>query len=371
MKAKLHIVSFDIPYPPDYGGITDVFYKIKSLYDAGIEIILHCYEYGDRLQAPILLSYCTHVFYYKRNTGIHGISLSTPYIVSSRKNTQLVYNLLKDDAPIFLEGIHCTFLLYDKRFKHRYIALRAHNVEYIYYAFLFKNESNIFKKLYYGIETLLLKRYERNMPNLSAIYTVSQADTEIYKKLYPITQVECITSFRSHKRVISLVGTGKYCIYHGNLSVNENILVVISLAKVIWETLEIPLIIAGKNPPQEVIDLQNDFIQIIANPDTDSMQKLIQEAHIQVLPGIFPTGIKLKILNALFEGRYCITNMATGESSLDQCIVFASTTQDYIEKIKKYMQLPFNEFELEKRKELLQNYCSPQLAKKLINHMGL
>ena len=28
---ELNIVSFDVPYPPDYGGVIDVFYKIKEL----------------------------------------------------------------------------------------------------------------------------------------------------------------------------------------------------------------------------------------------------------------------------------------------------------------------------------------------------
>ena len=28
---NINIVSFDIPYPPNYGGIIDVFYKIKAL----------------------------------------------------------------------------------------------------------------------------------------------------------------------------------------------------------------------------------------------------------------------------------------------------------------------------------------------------
>ncbi len=27
----LHIISFDIPYPPNYGGVIDVFYKLKAL----------------------------------------------------------------------------------------------------------------------------------------------------------------------------------------------------------------------------------------------------------------------------------------------------------------------------------------------------
>ncbi|MCX6283192.1 MAG: mannosyltransferase, partial [Bacteroidetes bacterium] len=44
MEQHLHIVSFDIPYPPDYGGVIDVYYKIKTLSEAGVKIHLHCFE---------------------------------------------------------------------------------------------------------------------------------------------------------------------------------------------------------------------------------------------------------------------------------------------------------------------------------------
>ena len=30
---EVHIVSFDVPYPPNYGGVIDVFYKIKTLFN--------------------------------------------------------------------------------------------------------------------------------------------------------------------------------------------------------------------------------------------------------------------------------------------------------------------------------------------------
>ena len=40
---KLNVVSFDIPYPPDYGGVIDIYYKIKALNSAGIKIHLHCF----------------------------------------------------------------------------------------------------------------------------------------------------------------------------------------------------------------------------------------------------------------------------------------------------------------------------------------
>ncbi|MEI7802398.1 MAG: mannosyltransferase, partial [Bacteroidota bacterium] len=46
MTNQLHIISFNVPYPPDYGGVIDVYYKIKALKEAGVKIHLHCYEYG-------------------------------------------------------------------------------------------------------------------------------------------------------------------------------------------------------------------------------------------------------------------------------------------------------------------------------------
>ena len=45
-EKNLNLISFDVPYPPDYGGVIDVFYKIKALYALGIRVHLHCFEYG-------------------------------------------------------------------------------------------------------------------------------------------------------------------------------------------------------------------------------------------------------------------------------------------------------------------------------------
>ncbi len=44
----LHIISFDIPYPPNYGGVIDVYFKIRTLHELGIKIHLHCFEYPGR-----------------------------------------------------------------------------------------------------------------------------------------------------------------------------------------------------------------------------------------------------------------------------------------------------------------------------------
>ena len=69
MDKYLNIVSFNIPYPANYGGVIDVYYKLEALRACGVKLILHCFEY-ERPHAPELESICDKVFYYKRRTGV-------------------------------------------------------------------------------------------------------------------------------------------------------------------------------------------------------------------------------------------------------------------------------------------------------------
>ena len=111
MDKKLHIVSFDVPLPANYGGVIDVFNKVRVLHSLGIEITLHCFLYGGREKQDELEKYCKQVFYYKRTTGIQGVSLLRPYIVNSRKSSALLKNLLSDEAPVLFEGLHCCYFI--------------------------------------------------------------------------------------------------------------------------------------------------------------------------------------------------------------------------------------------------------------------
>ena len=43
----LHVISFDVPVPANYGGVIDVYYKLKALHLQGVKIHLHCFEYKD------------------------------------------------------------------------------------------------------------------------------------------------------------------------------------------------------------------------------------------------------------------------------------------------------------------------------------
>ena len=66
MESHLNIIAFNIPWPANYGGIIDVYYKMKALRQCGVKIILHCFEY-ERAHSAELEAICEKVYYYKRH----------------------------------------------------------------------------------------------------------------------------------------------------------------------------------------------------------------------------------------------------------------------------------------------------------------
>ncbi len=368
MIKSVHIISWDIPFPANYGGVIDVFWTLKNLLDQGCKIKLHCFQYGDRFPSEVLNQYCSEVFYYPRQTGVKGLHASLPYIVSSRCSKLLLINLLKDDSPIIFEGIHSTFLLNEPALKNRKKILRAQNVEHEYYTQLAKNTSFSLKKIYYYFEAMRLYRYERNLQQIQAIATVAMHDYAYFKNLYPSIQHAYIPSFQPYDEVKSLIGQGNYCLYHGNLSVEENNKSALFLIHEVFNNVDVPLVIAGRNPSSELLSLSKAHIKVIANPDDEVLNTLIAEAQIHILPSFQTSGLKLKLLHALFLGRFCISNsaMLVG-TGLEEVVIVANTAQEFKSCILQYQDRAFEQSDIEHRKSILQQYSNMKNVLKLLD----
>ena len=67
----------------------------------------------------------------------------------------------------------------------------------------------------------------------------------------------------------------------------------------------LPFIIAGKNPGASLIKEidKNDNVQLFENPSEGMMDELIKNAHVHLLPSFNTTGIKIKLLIALFKSE--------------------------------------------------------------------
>ena len=355
MEKHLHIISLDVPYPVNYGGVVDLFYKLPALQAQGVQIHLHCFTNGRSEQAE-LDKYCVRVDYYERNEGHKGISNTLPYIVSSRKNEQLLQNLLQDEYPIFMEGVHCTYLLTDDRFKNRKCFVRIHNVEYQYYHDLCTNTSSPIKKLYYWLESRLLKVYEKKIASKAIFWGVTEKDDGVYRNVLGCKNIEYLPLYLPDWKVSGMEGMGTYCLYHGDLGVDANEKAAIWLLEKVFSTLKIPFVIAGKNPSAKLDRLvhENGHTCLVTNPSEKEMQDMIAKAHINVIPSYTTTGIKIKLINALFNGRHCMVNEATVTGSgLASACHTGTTANAFCEIITQLYHQPFTSDEIKLRKHLL------------------
>lgn len=370
--SHLHIVAFDVPFPANYGGVIDVYYKLVALKKIGIKVHLHCFDYG-RGRAAVLDELCETVHYYPRQTGIKANLSLRPYIVNSRQADGLISNLLQDDYPVLFEGLHSCFYMDEPRLKNRMKVYRESNIEHHYYYHLFRDEKNWFKKLFFAIESIRLKGYQKVLQHADLMLVVSQSDTDYLKMHFPDKQVEYLPSFHPNDEFTVMHGKGDYVLYHGKLSVTENYNAAGYLIKNIFSNTSHKLIVAGMDPPAHLRELcsKHQNVELIANPDDDHMFSLIQNAQANILITFQATGLKLKLLNTLYKGRFCIVNpeMVQGTGLENLCLV-GKTPEELKAIVREVFETAFDISEVEKRKQLLfQHYSNKQNVRVLSNLM--
>lgn len=366
----MHIVSFNVPLPADYGGVIDVFYRIKALAEAGVDIHLHCFTYG-RTKNEELERYCSEVCYYDRDMSPLLMFRHTPFIVISRRNEQLMEKLAKDDFPILLEGLHCCSVLDDRRFHNRKVMVRAHNIESDYYRMLAKAESKLIKKAYLKIESAKIRRYEPILSRASAVFAISQSDKACLERM-GCSNVQVVGGANPYKEVKITPGLGEYALYHGNLSVPENYKAAEYLIDNIFSTGEHRLVVAGYRPPARLIAKADRLsnVKVVESPDDSKMSDLIANAQVNVLVSNQPTGFKMKLLNALYNGRHCLVNstMVCG-SGLESLCAVVEGDEEFRVRLNELMRRELRPDDVEKRREVLSAYSRSTSVNKIIDQL--
>jgi len=367
MAMHLHIISFNVPYPADYGGVIDVFYRIKALHEAGVHIHLHCFQYG-REEAPVLNELCDEVIYYRRSMSVFNQLSAKPFIVKSRANLQLLRNLVKDDYPILFEGLHSCFYLDDPRLSSRTKIVRCHNIEHDYYRSLTKGVTSFLLRSYFQMEANKLKQFESVIHHATHIAAISESDETYFQQKYGNT----FFMRPSHpSSVVSInQGKGDYVLYHGDLSTSENNEAVSFILDQVAPKVSFQFKIAGKNPGVVIREKAKQFgnVKLISNPSHDEMQELIANAHINLLPTFQATGFKLKLLNALFNGRFCLVTpqMVEGTGLADACEI-ASAAESFTFKIEELFAIEFSTALVQKRTALLEKFSNSAVVSKLVD----
>ena len=109
-------------------------------------------------------------------------------------------------------------------------------------------------------------------------------------------------------------------------------------------------------------------IELVENPTQNKMHRLIQEAQICLALAANPSGVKLKLINSLFNARYVISDDTTLTGSGLDALVYKKDNVDLIALIDDLMQQSFTQNEIDLRKKLLlEKYDNLKNAQQIIN----
>lgn len=368
----LHLITFNIPWPPDYGGVTAVMATIKTLHRLDVRIHLHCFEYS-RPHATELEHWCYSVNYYPRQTGWKGLSFTIPYIVQSRMHPQLIHNLQQDNYPILAEGLHCTGFLQQHTWPGRSIAIRLHNIESVYYKELCRTEKTWFKKWYYRYESRLLHQYEQKISALPyPLLSMHPKDAATWKEKYD-RSIDYLPVLTMQEEILAQTGIGHYILCQGDLSVAENEASLLWLLNEVLPNAPLPVIIAGKQPSQTLINAihQQPNVQLMANPTHALMTQLTLDAQVHLVHSTNRTGIKIKLLNTLLNGRHCIVQQSlVTDTQLERCCHIAVTAQDFRQQLALLARQPFTQADLDKRKQVMKTaFNNTENATRLMQYL--
>ena len=112
-------------------------------------------------------------------------------------------------------------------------------------------------------------------------------------------------------------------------------------------------------------------MELIPNPPQTEMEQLIKNAQVNILVTFQATGLKLKLLNTLYNGRWMLVNreMLAG-TGLESLCEIAADADEMKKKIISLFDTEFDQKQLGARAEILQSrFSDEQNARSLIREV--
>ncbi len=347
INQSLHIISFDNPFPPGYGGVIDVFYKIKALHSIGVEVHLHCFVDEVPADYSVLKEHTAAVFFYVRKNKFWSYFQVKPFSVHSRFSKEMINRLYQDNFPILFEGLQTTSMLKHFNNKSRKLFLRLHNNEEKYYSGISKSEKNIFKKGIYWLESKKYKHFQKSVFNqFEKVFTLSETENNEIN-LFSKNSVY-VPVFHGNNNMKSFSKKGEIALYHGDLRISDNKKAVDFLILVFKELPEYKFIIASKSGRREVENKTKNTVNIsfVETKDHVVLNELFEQTHLHVLFSFQQSGTKLKVINSLFNGRFCLINSnMVDDKQIQNLCSLAETKEEFKSKIIELMQKSYNQDE--------------------------
>lgn len=367
---KIAFITAELPYPSNSGGRIYTWNRIKELKKRGNEILLYSFKESNEVVEKLeILKYCSEVKTYERSRNKKYILKNSfkPYCAITRysKNLQKDLEMNKQIDLIIVDMPQLLFNL--PKVKKNPVVLTQHNIEYKTFKEIGNKNSNILKKIIFNIEALRLylmenKVYRRKTIDLFTF--ISSEDKEFFEKKFKINNTLLVPLGYNTVKKIKRDNKNKIIVFTGKMDYQPNKEAVIWFVNNIWPFIkqnvnDVKFYVVGKNPPNEIIKLQNNDIFVTGT--VDSIEEYIDYADIIVIPLLSGGGVKIKLIEALGRENIVISTSKGVEGTIfknEEHLIVEDDNLGFAEKCIQALKKPTEYVGLAKRaKEVIdENY---------------
>lgn len=329
---KVLQLCFRVPFPPHDGGAIAMYDIMSGLSKKGHEVQVLAVNTPKHFQKDEVLKDIAKVKTVFIDTTISPVDAflnlfkSIPYNLErfvSKDFEKALMDLLQqnDFDVIHVEG---TFVAYYidviRKYSKAPVVLRAHNVEYLIWERLARNESNPLKKIYLTLLSRKLKTFEKKyFSKYDVIAGITKEDNQRLNELGVKTPKEFIPAGVQLNRFTidpSIIPKSNSMFIISSLNWLPNLEGLEWFIKKVWPEAKrrnalLELHIAGKDTPQSVQQLAGNGIFVHGYVADASI--FMQQYDLMLVPLLSGGGMRLKIIEGMALGKCILTSTIGAE----------------------------------------------------------
>lgn len=326
VKKKILFITTQLPYPPISGGVIKSWKMVQHLsekYDLYTAFFL---KGNDKEKLPEFLSLVNLKGNYVEDLDIPR-SIKTLFLSLLRL---IPLNLFRNKSTTFKKHIDSVSSDYDIILIDHYemfqyvpdnfmgkVVLHQHNCEYLMWQRFGEIEKNIFKKVALYIQSFLIKKYEKQIGKKSDAILAAPNDIEelvklgISKEKFYITYHLAEDDFLNYPP-LEYSPKKEALLFVGTLTWEANVDGLIWFLDNCWENLlqakpNLQLFIVGKNPDTRIVAYSKKYKNISLPGFVQDLEPYFQKSGVFICPLRFGSGIKVKVVNAMYRGIPVVT----------------------------------------------------------------
>ena len=323
---KILFLTPTLPYPPVSGGViksNKVVHFLSEQYELSVACLLknedaqHVAEFLTTVKLSNFISEASDIPRTAKNlilSNLQGIPLNL-YRNKSAAFKQKVNAVIHQYDAVFCDH-YVMFQYIPDDFKGK-IILHEHNCEYLIWKRYADIEKSIPKKLALLNQAYRIRKYEQEICRKSNVILAAPNDMDELEKIGADRSKFLETYHLGDDNLLNepdleFDKTENALLYIGTLSWEANIDGLIWFNNEIWPTIKqqhpgIILYIVGRHPDNRLKEMAAKDNSIVMAGFVEELEPYFRKARLFITPLRFGSGIKVKVVNALYRGIPCVT----------------------------------------------------------------